>query len=408
MTWLLLPPLAAILAVPCDARGVAAARLVVATFAVAALSVAVGEAAIPAVEAFGAAGPGNPLFLSITAGLVLGAMCPFPRATRLSAVALVPLLACVIWAIRGALHLPGLALGTVFGALPFLVGWVAPRRAPRAASGHVHRPTWVALGVTLLAAGLAMLEPMAIALLAPAVPIAWRIGAGGHEHLSARRLVLPVVATLGAAALGWFAFTIAGDPLARLVSFFSAEPVSPAAERWLGVLALALVAAMQAPWPLHRFGPGVLLAPAASLLAWRMSASVAPDMLAGWQPVVGMVLVPSAIVAAWRGHWPTALGSAALVVAFRPEPLAMVGILLASAGAVGLAIDGATRNLVAPDRVTFSGTNWAALLAGAGMAATAGALLHHEVVLASVLAWGLSSAAARVVRAAAIPADPSS
>ncbi len=408
MTWLLLPPLAAIAAVPREARGVAAARVVVAAFAIASLFVAVGEASIPAIEAFAASAGGNPLFLSITAGLLLGAACPWPRATRQSAVALVPLVACVLWAIRGALHLPGLALGLVFGALPFLIGWVAPRRAPLAVRGAVHRPTWVALGVTLLAAGLTVLEPMAIALLAPAIPLAWRVAAGGREHRSARRLVLPLVATIAAAVLGWFALTIAGDPLARLVTFFGAEPVSPAAERWLGLLALVLVAAMQAPWPLHRFGPGVLLAPAASLLAWRMATSVAPDVLAGWQPVVGMVLVPSAIIAAWRGYWPTALGTAALMVAFRPSPLGMLGILLANGAAIGVAIEGATRNLVAPDRVTFSGTNWTAVLAGAGMAATAGALLHHEVVLASVLAWGLSSAAARVVRAAALPADPSS
>ncbi len=373
-------------------------RLIVAAFGLGTLSVGIGELATTTLRSYAAATPGNALFVSLSVGLVLGAASPWRRRAWPSWASVLLVAVVIAWPVLGAMRWGGFVLGVVLGALPLQLG----RALPTGRGGDDARSslaTGSALGLLVLATLLSFAEPFALALLVPLVPIVWRLSRRERAGIEWAQLLLPAIALLAAVALGWLALTIAGDPLVRLAGYFTAAPVSPAAERWLGLLALVMLVALLAPWPLHRLGTGALLGPAAAVLAWRLAGSLAPDLLTAWQPLLGMVLVPSALVAAWRGRWSVALATAALVVALRPGPLALVGVALAIASVVAVAATGPSRNLLRPDRVTFSGAWWLAMLAAAGIAASAVALLQHEVVLATLLAGGLGSAAARTARA---------
>ncbi len=403
LTWLLLPPLVAIALVPRRERGGAATRLIVAAFGLGTLVAGVGELGASTMRAYAMQSAGNALFVSLSAGLVLGAASPWRRSAWPSWASVLVLAAATAWPVVGLMHWGGYLLGAVLGTLPLALGRVVPASSPANARDEpATLPVITALALSLVATALALAEPLVLVLLAPVVPLVWRAFPRHRAQIAPRQLVLPVVAALAVVALGWLALTIAGDPLVRLGTFFAAAPVSPAGEQWLGLLGLVLVLAMLAPWPLHRYGVGVLLAPAATILTWRLAGSVAPDVLAGWQPLVGMALVPLAVIAAWRGRWVEGLGAAAIMVAFRPGVVALIGAALAILAALAFAVTAPNRNMLRPDRVTFSGEWWVAMLAAAGVATTAVAMLQHEVVLATLLAGGLASAAARTGRAAPV------
>lgn len=402
LTWLLLLPLIAIVAVPPTERPGAVTRVIVAAFGLGSLAVGAGELGLDTLTGYAAAGPGNALFVSLSAGIVLGAALPWRWRAWPSWAATLLLAITTAWPVAGSLHWGGYLLGAVLGALPLFLGRSLPTSGRGGAAATVSSPSSPLrgpdVGVLLLATLLAFAEPFALALLAPVVPIARSRWRRGTSTLPWRQLVLPGVALVAAVLLGWLALTIAGDPFVRLGGYFMAAPVSPAAERWLALLGLVMVVAMLAPWPLHRLGAGALLGPPAAILGWRMAGSLAPDMLGAWQPLVGLVLVPSAVVAAWRRHWSAALAAAATVVALHPDRPAMVAVALTLAAALAVVISGPDRNLTRPERVTFTGEWWVAMLAAAGLAASAGALLRHEVVLATLLAAGTASAAARTER----------
>lgn len=398
LTWLLLPPLAMLGLIPAAERGRVVGRLVVFAFAIGTLWVGVGDLHPESLRAYAAASPGAALFVSLSAGLLLGGLMPWPPAAWRSWVAGLPLVVAAVVIVWPSLRVGPYLLGATLGALPLLLASVVPAHAVRAATPPdaatgAARAGWLVLLVTL---GLALAGTLVAVLLAPLAALVIGIAVSRNLPRGRSQVVLPAVATLAALGLGWLALTIAGDALAEVASFFTSAPVSPAAERWLALLAVILVLAMLAPWPLGRFGLGVTLAPAAATLAYRLSLSVAPEAIGDWLPVLGMLLVPAAVLAALRGRWPEALAIAAVLAAWRPGALTVVGAGASLVAALILAGTTGARNLLSPGRVTFAGAWWLAALTALGCAAATVTVLAHEVVLATLLAGGLACAAARV------------
>lgn len=397
LVWLLLLPLLAVALVPAPVRGPAVARVLVLAFAVGTFLIGVGDTSLPALTAFARDSPEGALFVSLSAGLLLGGALPWPPREWRHWLPAMPLVLAGVVAAWPAFRVGPWLLGGVLGAVPALLGSALPAAAQPATVVAAPERTpiagWIAVLVTV---ALAALDPMAAALLPPVIVVA--AGAARPSWLPRGRvqLVLPVVATVAGVALGWLALTVAGDALAALSSFFVTAPVSTAAERWLALFAVITVAAMLAPWPLSRFGPGLVLAPAAAVLAFRLALSVAPSALGDWQPLLGLVLVPSAVMAALRGRWPTSLATVAVLAALRPGPLAVVAAAAAMLAALALVAVAPGRNLLDPGRVTFAGTWWHAVLATVGAVIGVMSVLQHEVVLATLLTAGLACAAARV------------
>ena len=396
LAWLLLPPLAAVALVPAHARGPAVARVLVLAYAVGTFLVGVGDTSLAALTAFARDSPEGALFISLSAGLLLGGALPWPPRAWKQWLPAIPLAIAGVIAAWPAFRVGPWLLGGVLGAVPALLGSALPAAAQPAvvaSPGRTRVAGWVVMLVTVV---LAALDPMAAALLPPVIVVA--VGAARPSWLPRGRLqlVLPVVATVAGVALGWLALTVAGDALAELSSFFVTAPVSTAAERWLALFAVITVGAMLAPWPFWRFGPGLVLAPAAAVLAYRLALSVAPAAIGDWQPLLGLVLVPSALIAAFLGRWPASLATVAVLAALRPGPLAVVAATAAMLAALALAAAVPGRNLLDPGRVTFAGTWWHAVLATVGAVIGIVSVLQHEVVLATLLTAGLACAAARV------------
>lgn len=397
LPWLLLVPLGATaIARPTD-RGTAVGRVTVMAFAVATLLAGVGDLHHLALRHYAVASPGGALFVSLSAGLLLGAMLPWPpRAWRswIGGLVLVLFAAWIAWpAFRPGPYL----LGAVLGAVPLLLGAALPGPAPAEPASvsptSSRRAGWLIAAVGL---GLALAGSLVAVLGAPLLALILGLAVAARLPHGRAQLLLPGVAALAAIVMGWLALTIAGDAMARMASFFTTAPVSPAAERWLALLAVVVVLATLAPWPLSRFGLGLALAPAATVLAHRFSLSVVPGAAGDWLPLLGMVLVPAAVIAALRGRWPEALAIVAVLAAWQPGPMAVAGAAAALLAAVTLTAATGSRNLLSPQRVTFAGAWWLATLAGLGCAAATVAVLEHEVVLATLLAAGLACAAARV------------
>lgn len=403
LVWLLLPPLLAIALVPGDQRGPTVARTLVASFALGTLDRGIGDLAFAALRTHAVGSPEGALFVSLSVGVMLGGAAPWPPRQWKGWTALLPLGLVALWAIWPGLRVGPLLLGGVLGAVPVLLGAALPATARGTTAGEATgspRPTgWVLLGIAGL---LALAGPLLLVVLTPLVPLGFAVARRTDFPGGLRQLALPTVATLAAIGLGWLGLTIAGEALAEVASFFRTAPVSPAAERWLALLAVITVVAMLAPWPLQRWGPGIGLAPAAAVLAHRFSLGVAPTVIGEWQPVLGLALVPSAVLAALVGRWPLALATVAVLAALGPGPLSALAAAVAMVAAVALVATTGDRNPLVSRRVTFAGAWWVAVLAAAGAATATVAVLAHEVVLATLLACGLACAAARV-RAAPAP-----
>jgi hypothetical protein len=209
---------------------------------------------------------------------------------------------------------------------------------------------------------------------------------------------MPAVALALAAITGWLAMTIAGDPFVALGGFAMLAPLSPSAERLLGLLGVAVVVAMAAPWPLHRCAPGAVLLPAAVMLAHRFATNLAPGAMPTWRPLATLILVPSLVAAAHRGHWANALGSAAVLVALQPGVSTLVAAGVALLAALVVVRGSGAADPTVSRRVTFPESRGEAVLLAAAMALAAAAVLRDEVVLATLLVAGVASAAARPVR----------
>lgn len=392
LTWLALPLLLGPLLASRSRRGEAIARVVLAGFTVGALVVG-AETAVPGELArYAAATPGNALFVSLTLGLLIGALGPWPwPPDRWPQVVALPVLAGAVAAMWGnGPHWSGLLLGAVLGALPLVAGRTLP------GGGVVREPDlseaapgwWLAI-----TAAIALAEPLVLILL---LPMPWLLPGRrrGWPTPVLRRLCMPLLALAFGVALVWLAVTVAGTPWIRLGDYISAAPLSAGAERLAAVLALGMVVALAAPWPLTPIAPLLLPVPAVVLLAHRFATDLAPQGVAAWLPAVAMFLVPSAVMEAFRGRWAGALGSIAVLGGLLGNAWGLVAGLV-------LALVSVTPSLrrTAPvrgvDRVTFLTSPWLAAPVAGALAVVVAALLRSEVVLATLLTAGLATALAR-------------
>jgi hypothetical protein len=327
----LLAPLLASVAIERAHRPAAAARMIFVSFALATLDVGTGSVAVDELRSWAALGDSQRLFVSLSTGLALGALgWWYRRGWRWHLVTLPLALALVLVFGRHLRPLP-LVLGGVLGALPLLLGGLAPRtqsrRSPEAAT------------------------------------VRW-------AHL------------LLALAAGLLVFLAA-----HLVPQLSSE----SAERGVGAGVLLAAAVMIAPWPLHRWGLGALLVPAALVLVWRVAGTVAPVGIAEASTLLAQLLVPSAILAAWRGHWAVALATVGILAAPQAGWLGLGVVLLGSTTVLVLT----RHDLRTRHRISFpAGTLDAVLFASAASLCVA-VVIRHEVVLGALLAAGITAAVAR-------------
>jgi hypothetical protein len=234
---------------------------------------------------------------------------------------------------------------------------------------------------------------------APLVPLIgrrWRSAAGRHLDM-----VLPITAALVLVALVAFAISEGATPIALLTSLGFPLPLRGAVERVVGMGILVAAICMVAPWPLHRFGPGVTLVPAATVMVYQVAGSLAPLGIAAWLPAAAMILVPSAILAAWRGYWATAVGSIALLMVPRPGWVGLSSLLFMVVALVMISPENPHPHH--PNRISFPDRARAAAMLSLALALGIGAVLAHEVVLGSLLAAGVATAAARPIRSVPLP-----
>src|SRR5690606_24025283 len=127
LVWLCLPLLAAVIVLPPPLRGAATARLVVVTFGLATLAAAIGTLDPTALRTWAMADSSNALFVSVSVGVVVGGVAPWPPAGWRQWVAGVPLAVLLLANHAAALRWPPLILGAVLGALPLLLARGFPR-----------------------------------------------------------------------------------------------------------------------------------------------------------------------------------------------------------------------------------------------------------------------------------------
>jgi len=400
------PPTLAVLAMPLlvnpllaplHHRGQAMARIVVSGLALGALWVAAGITSVAEIHAYAATDPSNALFISITLGLLVGALGPWPlpfhRASWLTAA---PLMLVPVGLNLGVLRGGPLLLGAVLGALPLFAGLAIPgARRNRDPDLTEAAPAWV-LGVTLL---VALAEPLVLVVL---LPIPWLLPwPRSWARLPASRRVLPLIGLLLFVVLLWLALTIAGTPWARFGTFAAAQPLSIGAERLLAVLGIGAVMALLAPWPLGRLGPLLTPLPALVVTGYRLATTLAPQGVTAWLPGTALVLVPSALIAALLGQWRTALGTIALLGGLTGSSIGLAGGLLLAV----LAVWPSLRPGAPEHRVTFFDAPWRAMMVALAIACVVVALLEVEVVMATGLAAGSAVILGRVPRRTAAP-DP--
>jgi hypothetical protein len=401
LAWLVLPLLWAPWHAPLDRLGAAAARLVLAGFALGALQVGVGTLELADLASY-AAREGNGSFVSLTLGVLMGgALVPWdtPR-SRLAWLAAVP----GIVGGGAVLALAGLALpaasGVFLGAVPALVArgwrWRQPRRPPAPWS----MPTPATLGggertAALVVLVLAVLGgPVLFVSLGLGVLIAvggWRRRAAGGAH---RWPIASALAVVGLAAFTWLAVTIAGRPLVPMRDYILLAPVSPAGEALLASFLLVALLGCFAPWPLHRLGDARATLPITVAFAHGAAVMMVPDALRAWLPLWTMVLIPAALVAVARRRWDAAAGALAGLAAVRPGTAALLGALGVILWPVALALRPIGRGNPHPgERVTFPGVRVGVTAAAIGAALTVSVVLADEVLLGTLLAVGLAVAA---------------
>jgi hypothetical protein len=387
LLWWSAPLLALPWSAPAGARGRAMARLLITGFGVGALYVGVGSLAPGEVAGYAALRPDNAMFVSLTVGLMLGALGPWPPPVDWRGLSLgLPLMVVLLVSVGSRLQLAPLGLGAVLGALPLFAGLALPgggytsdTNLQQAAPGW-----WLAITLAIAAA-----EPL---LLIAALPLPWLLPgrrAGWPDSPWSRR-VMPMIGFILLLATLWLALTVAGTPWARLSNYSLTAPLSEGAERLLAVLAIGALVALTAPWPLRRLAPALVPMPALVLLAWRVATELAPTGVAAWLAGTAMLLVPAALIAALCRQWRTALGSLALVGGLTGTVAGLAsGLVLA-----GVAVLPSLRPVTADrerDRVTFFGSPWLATLVAAALAGVTVALLEVEVVMATVLAGGVAT-----------------
>jgi hypothetical protein len=365
--------------------------VVIGAFALATLQLATGSLDTAELTAWASQGSSQAMFVSLSAGIACGGLALWARRGWLWFLPAVPMVVGLLSVFWVALQPLPLLLGAVLGAMPLLLAGLLPRRSsdPTPVLLPFRPAPWaralVAVGVTATGA----LAMFAIAPLVPLIGRRRRPAAGPHLDM-----VLPITATIVLVALVAFGMSEAANPISVLTSLGFPVPLRGAVERIVGVGILAAAICMVAPWPLHRLGPGVALVPAATLMVYQVAGSAAPLGIGAWLPAAAMILVPSAILAAWRGYWANAVGSITLLMVPRPGWVGLGSLLVMIVSLVMIS----PGNPQHPDRISFpDGAREAALLSFA-LALGISAVLAHEVVLGSLLAAGVAMAAARPIR----------
>jgi hypothetical protein len=387
LPYLLLPLLVCVALLP-RWRGAAAARLVIAAFGLATLHVGTGSLLPSELRTWAAQGSSQEVFVSLSTGMVLGGLGLWSRRGWLWHLAAIPVLSGLLLVFWPVFQVLPLLLGAVLGAIPLLVGGLVPRMMGTPQATYDRHS--LAYGVVaLLAVVFVATGSLALLAVAPLLPLIE--GEQRTPGIRRRGMVLPLLAALIFIALIAYAISLGAAPAAVLTSIGFSMPLPGAVERVVGASILAAGLLMVAPWPLHRFGPGVTLVPAAAIMTYHIAGTVAPVGVAEWLPLAAMVLVPSAIAAAWRGHWANALASVAVLTVPRPgwQGLGLLLLMFVSLAAV---FPGNPRP---PNRISFPSGALAATLLALALAFATPAVLRHEVVLGSLLAAGLATAAAR-------------
>lgn len=395
---LAIPLLAGPLLAPARQRGQAMARIVVAGLALGALWVAAGITSAAEIHAYATTDQSSALFISITLGLLVGALGPWPLPIhRTSWLTGIPLMLVPLLLNLDALRWGPWLLGAVLGAVPLFAGLAIPgARRDRDPDLTRSLPAWL-LAVTLF---IALAEPLILVIL---LPVPWLLPRRrAWAALPVSRRALPLACFLMLVVLVWLALTIAGTPWVRFGTFAATQPLSIGAERLLAVLGIGALISLLAPWPMSRFGPLLTPLPAIVVTGYRLATTLAPQGVTAWLPGTALLLVPSALIAALLGQWRTALGTVALLGALTGSLTGLIGGLLL----VLLVVWPSLRPGATEHRVRFFGAPWRAMLVAAAVALSVVALLEVEVVMATCLAAGCATVLARLPRTVAVPAAP--
>lgn len=370
-------------------RGRVAARLVIVGLALGALLAGAGTLEPAGLGRYSAAASGNALFVSLSVGILLGCLLPWPPRWPLGATLLgIPLAVVALIPLVSGINVGGLLLGAVLGALPSVVGSILPR--PRQVPGPGSASGWWQLAALLIA----LAEPLLIIGL---LPLPWLLPIGRRwwpESTGVRR-ILPAIALVFAVVLLWLALTVAGDPLVMLRGYGRAAPLSPAAGRLLAVLGYGMILTLLAPWPFGRLGPELVPVPALMVLGFRFATQLAPQGMAAWFATAGIVLVISALVSAFRRDWQASFGAIAVLTALTGSTAGFGAGLVLAMVAIGPALMRPWRTGDA-DPVTFNTSPLLTAALGGALAVAIAVLIDVEVVLATVLAAGIAAALARI------------
>lgn len=384
LAWLALPLLAVpVLSRPGRQLG-AVAQLVIAVLGLAALQQGAGTLDPGDVRAMALQSPSDAWFAGLTLGVLVtgAALLPDPGNWR-KLLAALPLLGGITLSLAATSLLPA-AIGSIVGAVPATLGLLLPRRDPSRfePSAKAEHQGTLALVFALVALVAAFVGPAAVAM-AALVALEWRRRDGGI-----RALLLPVLATVAAAAWLWLALTIAGSPVATFPALVKDAPVSAAAGEWLAIFAVVMGVMVAAPWPLDRIEvPGVRL-PVLAVVLFFVAAIGDHEGMLHWQPIVTAVLVIAALAASVAARWDGAAAALVLLAATRP-----------GAGSLAAALVMASVPMMRRRIPAAIGLPAVGLAAGT----IAASVLRDEVVLAIVLAFGLASVACTRMRVVAAP-----
>lgn len=395
--WLVLPLVLAPWRAPADRLGLSASRLVLAGLALGALHVGVGTLELADLASY-IAREGNGVFTSLTlGGLIGGSLVPWDAPhSRRAWLASIPALAgggAVLG--QGGLPAPA-ALGVVLGAAPIVLARLLRRWRPRRPANAWRMPVASGLQGT---GRIALLVVLVLAIVGgPVLLVAlglaallglegWRARAAGGTH---RWPVATALGVAGLAAFTWLAVTIAGMSLVPMRDYILLAPVSPAGEQLLATFLVVALLGCFAPWPLHRLGDARATLPIAVAFAHGAAVMMVPDGLRAWLPLWTMLLVPAAVVAVARRQWEAAAGALAGLASVRPGPIALLAALGVILWPVALALRPVGRGNPHPgERVTFTGVRVGVTAAAVGAALTVGVVLADEVLLGTLLAFGL-------------------
>ena len=398
LAWLALPLLMLPACVAPWRHGRAAARIIMTTFALAALWQGIGTLMPLELRELGRSNPESAQFIAFTAGVGLAATVLMPlrgvgwQAAVLGWPAAVGFLISIVpnaWLAA--------VVGIATGVAPAIAGTWWSRRRSRAIVPEPE-PILVlpeAVAVIVALAVLAWRGPVIASTVAIIGLVWWAWLFRGHSARWSRWPVLPIAVTLMVGTWAWLSLTVAGAWTVSARGYDAIAPVSPAAGILVAALGLTAATLVAAPWPLHVVPRSAALVPAAGLLVATLRGMV-PDGVLHWLPLVTGVAVLAAAGALLAGRIVLATAALVLLAAARPD----LGSHVAGAA---LAIGG----LVAA--VRGLGQQSASSRAGIALVSAVGALAFGLIVrgvLADEVVWAVALTAIGTVALIACDRPP--